>query len=875
MHRIWQSKTSSTVPLNRGIRFGDGLVIFSDRSIYTFSAGVLTSRYTTAGATINIKSFCIHKNTLYVGLSNGVILSSSAGVSWTAQATSSSLTTVSIESLVSYKNNLYIGTSTQTDGYSYVYTNFGAIPVTAFSQASVRCMAVLGSYLFVGTGGPVNQHQGAIYMYDGTTWGQSLSTTVDAVETMMVSTLDSRLWVALESGAFYAMALNSSGNITSWVKVYDGDNKHTYSIANDPNGQFLWLNTDTGTIAYVASTKTFTDVAAIAPTIHGLRTVWTNSDANNFTTLGQGSSSVVLVDGPVNWTNLASSRPTGVNATNINAHWEGFIVAPSTEAYTFTLIINDGARLYIDDNLIIDAWEIRTGQATVTGIANMISGQFTKIRLEYFQGNDADSNPGIVLKWQSTSMAVPFAAIPLSALYLPTLVSDIQYIGNNPYGIVHDENIYAFDTTSVGTKDRIIYVRFQDTVGNATSLSTPYTDDIIEDVPTVNGVRISDGRIYQVQFDKTIASTFISPVAAQLRGPDRRMRQSGYYTSDPFYAPTLTHWDMISFLATLPAGAILGNGLDRGVQIDLRVRTADTRQACLAAPWGPVFTRSTIGNPSGAGDVDTSGVNDFNISAFNGKWLQFSAVLTTASPSTTPVLKGVVLTYKAAEVSYFFTTMFDTANYSAATIPPEFRRFLFTSNQITNGGEVVWGYTTDATADNTFDFTLYQTFEPNTTYELPSPSSKIRFGAFLMSVMDPDTPATLFPYASCVAATTANITLSGLQTIDGVAVTAGNRVLVKNQSSGQNNGIYVVASGSWSRSADTMVNGAFVSISGGTTNNRQSFVLKTANPITTGTTVLSWILFSAAAFDDFAVQLDAGPNDPATSNNSDMQFKSP
>ena len=46
-------------------------------------------------------------------------------------------------------------------------------------------------------------------------------------------------------------------------------------------------------------------------------------------------------------------------------------------------------------------------------------------------------------------------------------------------------------------------------------------------------------------------------------------------------------------------------------------------------------------------------------------------------------------------------------------------------------------------------------------------------------------------------ATTANITLSGTQTIDGVAVVAGNRVLVKNQSTGANNGIYVVAAGGW------------------------------------------------------------------------------
>ena len=52
------------------------------------------------------------------------------------------------------------------------------------------------------------------------------------------------------------------------------------------------------------------------------------------------------------------------------------------------------------------------------------------------------------------------------------------------------------------------------------------------------------------------------------------------------------------------------------------------------------------------------------------------------------------------------------------------------------------------------------------------------------------------------AGTTANITLSGTQTIDTVAVVAGDRVLVKNQTAQAENGIYVAAAGAWSRSPD-------------------------------------------------------------------------
>src|SRR5699024_7076911 len=55
---------------------------------------------------------------------------------------------------------------------------------------------------------------------------------------------------------------------------------------------------------------------------------------------------------------------------------------------------------------------------------------------------------------------------------------------------------------------------------------------------------------------------------------------------------------------------------------------------------------------------------------------------------------------------------------------------------------------------------------------------------------------------SVVAATTGNITLSGTQTIDGVSVQVGDRVLVKNQTNGEDNGIYVVSSTAWTRSTD-------------------------------------------------------------------------
>lgn len=103
---------------------------------------------------------------------------------------------------------------------------------------------------------------------------------------------------------------------------------------------------------------------------------------------------------------------------------------------------------------------------------------------------------------------------------------------------------------------------------------------------------------------------------------------------------------------------------------------------------------------------------------------------------------------------------------------------------------------------------------------------------------------------SCRAATTANITLSGTQTIDGVAVVAGDRVLVKSQTAAADNGIYVVAAGAWARSSDMDVAaefpGAFTFVEEGTLNADCGFVCTTNAPVTVGTTPIAFAQFSSA-----------------------------
>ena len=94
------------------------------------------------------------------------------------------------------------------------------------------------------------------------------------------------------------------------------------------------------------------------------------------------------------------------------------------------------------------------------------------------------------------------------------------------------------------------------------------------------------------------------------------------------------------------------------------------------------------------------------------------------------------------------------------------------------------------------------------------------------------------------AATTANIALSGTQTIDGVAVIGADRVLVKNQTNQTENGIYTCAVGAWTRAVDldaaTEFPSATTFVREGTANADTSWTC-TNDSVVIGTTNVVWV----------------------------------
>lgn len=129
-------------------------------------------------------------------------------------------------------------------------------------------------------------------------------------------------------------------------------------------------------------------------------------------------------------------------------------------------------------------------------------------------------------------------------------------------------------------------------------------------------------------------------------------------------------------------------------------------------------------------------------------------------------------------------------------------------------------------------------------------------------------------------ATTANIVLSAAQTIDGVAVVAGDRVLVKNQTAAKDNGIYVVATAGWVRAKDADVSvevtsALIVSVEQGATLADTRWQLVTDGAIVLGTTALTFqnVMQGFAAINSPAL-ISPTANTPAQFDNSQLLINS-
>ncbi|HEY1387202.1 MAG TPA: PA14 domain-containing protein [Ktedonobacterales bacterium] len=110
-----------------------------------------------------------------------------------------------------------------------------------------------------------------------------------------------------------------------------------------------------------------------------------------------GTPAMTRTDTTINFTNWGSAPPIPGVASNYSVRWTGYVVPLFSETYTFTTISDDGVRLLINNQLVVNNWTDHSATSN-SGSITLLAGQRYAITLEFYQGGGAAV---IELYWQS------------------------------------------------------------------------------------------------------------------------------------------------------------------------------------------------------------------------------------------------------------------------------------------------------------------------------------------------------------------------------------------------------------------------------------------------------------------------------------------
>lgn len=150
---------------------------------------------------------------------------------------------------------------------------------------------------------------------------------------------------------------------------------------------------------------------------------------NNMTL--SGSPTLTRVDPQVDFNWNGNSPGSGVNTTQWSAKWTGTLTAPQSGTYTFSITSDDGSRLYINNQELIDNWRDQ-GSTTATGTITLAAGQSYPIETDYYQnGGLSNMTLGWLLPDGSNSPINQAAALAKSSSVAVVFANDQESEGSD------------------------------------------------------------------------------------------------------------------------------------------------------------------------------------------------------------------------------------------------------------------------------------------------------------------------------------------------------------------------------------------------------------------------------------------------------------
>jgi parallel beta-helix repeat protein len=214
---------------------------------------------------------------------------------------------------------------------------------------------------------------------------------------------------------------STSGAPTFWYedKNYYGSLSGGWmSTANDGGSSIVGALNPSSYSGWTAPTSTPTPAPTPAPTptptptptkVIGTGNGLTGTYFNNMTLTG--AAVVTRVDRQVNFNWGWNAPDPRLSADHTSTRWTGHVQAETTGTYTFYTNSDDGVRLWVNGQLVVNNWTSH-GVTQNKGTINLVAGQKYTIKMEYFENAGTATAQ---LLWSGPN--VPVQAIPQSQLY--------------------------------------------------------------------------------------------------------------------------------------------------------------------------------------------------------------------------------------------------------------------------------------------------------------------------------------------------------------------------------------------------------------------------------------------------------------------------
>ncbi len=235
------------------------------------------------------------------------------------------------------------------------------------------------------------------------------------------------------------MGSDENANVFQWK--YHGSASQKFIIVPAANNTYKLISIYSGMAVNVTTSNTGGNVQ-MNTNNNQLGSMWTFVKTTNREGTGDGlkanyylgktftSLKLTRIDPQVKFNWGEGAPASGMTVDNFSVRWTGTIEPRYTGTYTFYLTSDNGRRLWINDQLIIDKW-LSDYDVTYTGTISLTQMTKYNIKVEYFE---EAGGANINLEWSSNNEVREI--IPQSQLYSEMIVSDVPTLNNasiNPY----------------------------------------------------------------------------------------------------------------------------------------------------------------------------------------------------------------------------------------------------------------------------------------------------------------------------------------------------------------------------------------------------------------------------------------------------------